>query len=42
MSKLEKLPKKNFKFILKRIYDDIEQFGQNGDLMSGDNKKNKR
>jgi hypothetical protein len=39
MSKLEKLPEKNFKFILKRMYDDIDRFGRNGDLISGANKK---
>jgi len=39
MSKLEKLPEKNFKFILKRMYDDIDRFGRNGDLISGFNQK---
>jgi len=39
MSKLEKLPEKNFKFILKRMYDDIDRFGRNGDLISHANQK---
>ena len=39
MSKLEKLPEKNFKFILKRMYDDIDLFGRYGDLISHANKK---
>ena len=39
MSKLKKLPEKNFKFILKRMYDDIDRFGRNGDLISGANQK---
>jgi phospholipid N-methyltransferase len=34
MSKLEKLPEKNFKFILKRMYDDIDRFGRNGDFIT--------
>ena len=27
---------------MNKIHDDIDQFGQNEDLMSGDNQKNKR
>jgi len=37
MSKLKKLPKKNHKYILKRMKDDIDRFGRPRELISGSN-----
>lgn len=39
MSKLEKLPQKNLKFILKRMNEGIEQFGDGRQLISSSNQK---
>jgi hypothetical protein len=39
MSKIEKLSEKNIKFILRRMYGDIDSFGTPRDLISGANQK---